>query len=470
MRPTISARNPHDGPFRSPRQANPPHPRRRPNPRPRLRHSDPRPSPDHLRHPRRPRRRIPPLRLRRTLPQRARSRRRAASRSRRKQSRPRRYLRHHQTLEFQSPPRARPARFPGQPRPPRALLSRSLSHPHALRLPTRRRSGPSRSKRKCNLRRRRHPARHLARHGKSHGPPQMPRHRPFRCRSRQTKTPLRIRPHQTGRRPGRIASLSPRNRAPRFLQRQRHRAPGFRPARSRPQARPARRSRHHRRRRTSEKDARPGSARLGHPARHRFAHHAAFRRSRPRKFRYLRPAARRHGPDQRHPNPPAPQPGRHHRRPRFHSAAENRHSRRIKELPMGTKPQQLPNSRDQAIRAALDQHWAASDASDFETEHLIYLDDAVLEYPQSGERTRGRRNIQAQRSSQPNKKRFTVRRIIGSGDLWVTEFILTYDGKPSYTVSIMEFKGDKVGRETQYFADPFAAPASRARWVERMDG
>src|SRR5271166_5351121 len=125
--------------------------------------------------------------------------------------------------------------------------------------------------------------------------------------------------------------------------------------------------------------------------------------------------------------------------------------------------------RDQAIRAALDQHWAASDANDFETEHRIYLEGAVLEYPQSGERTRGRRNIQGQRASQPNKKRFTIRRIIGSGDLWVTEFILTYDGKPSYTVSIMEFKGDKVARETQYFADPFVAPAFRAQWVERMD-
>jgi|ERR1700733_744782 len=126
-------------------------------------------------------------------------------------------------------------------------------------------------------------------------------------------------------------------------------------------------------------------------------------------------------------------------------------------------------ARDKAIRASLDQHWAASDANDFETEHLIYLDDAVLEYPQSGERTRGRRNIQAQRASQPSKKRFTIRRITGSGDLWVTEYILTYDGKPSYTVSIMEFKGDKVARETQYFADPFPAPAFRAQWVERMD-
>jgi ketosteroid isomerase-like protein len=131
--------------------------------------------------------------------------------------------------------------------------------------------------------------------------------------------------------------------------------------------------------------------------------------------------------------------------------------------------EQSSGVRDQAIRAALDQHWAASDANDFETEHLIYHEDAVLDYPQSGERTRGRENIQKQRASQPNKKRFSVRRMIGGGDLWVTEFILTYDGKPSYTVSIMEFTGDKVARETQYFADPFVAPAWRANLVERMD-
>ena len=133
------------------------------------------------------------------------------------------------------------------------------------------------------------------------------------------------------------------------------------------------------------------------------------------------------------------------------------------------KKDQYSGARDEQIRAALDQHWAASDASDFDTEHLIYREDAVLEYPQSGERTRGRSNIQGQRASQPNKKRFSVRRIIGSGDLWVTEFILTYDGNPSYTVSIMEFAGDKVARETQYFADPFVAPAARAQWVERMN-
>src|ERR1700721_2146312 len=104
--------------------------------------------------------------------------------------------------------------------------------------------------------------------------------------------------------------------------------------------------------------------------------------------------------------------------------------------------QQYSGVRDQEIRAALDQHWAASDANDFETEHRIYHEDAVLEYPQSGERTRGRLNIQNQRASQPSKKRFAVRRIIGGGDLWITEFILTYDGTPPHPVGTLWVRAD----------------------------
>ncbi|HWW47749.1 MAG TPA: nuclear transport factor 2 family protein [Xanthobacteraceae bacterium] len=117
-------------------------------------------------------------------------------------------------------------------------------------------------------------------------------------------------------------------------------------------------------------------------------------------------------------------------------------------------------------RAALERHWAASDAGDFEAEHEIYREDAVLHYPQSGERIRGRRNIRESRFLQPNKKRFTVQRMIGSGDLWVTEFVLAYDGIPSYAVSIMEFEEGLVARETQYFADRFNPAPSRAHLVE----
>lgn len=123
---------------------------------------------------------------------------------------------------------------------------------------------------------------------------------------------------------------------------------------------------------------------------------------------------------------------------------------------------------DAEIRAALDRHWAASDTNDFEAEHQIYRDDAVLDYPQSGERIVGRHNIRSSRVAQPNQKRFSVRRIIGAGNLWITEYVLTYDGVPSYTVSIMEFLDGKVARETQYFGDPFEPGPSRAQWVERI--
>ncbi len=120
------------------------------------------------------------------------------------------------------------------------------------------------------------------------------------------------------------------------------------------------------------------------------------------------------------------------------------------------------------VRVALERHWDASDASNFEVEHEIYRDDAVLDYPQSGERIRGRHNIQESRSVQPNKKRFMVPRIIGGGDLWVTEFILGYGGIPSYAVSIMEFREGLVAHETQYFADRFDPAPSRAHLVERV--
>ena len=124
---------------------------------------------------------------------------------------------------------------------------------------------------------------------------------------------------------------------------------------------------------------------------------------------------------------------------------------------------------DQEIREALNRHWAVSDSGDFATEHDIYEEDAVLDYPQSRERIVGRLNIQTTRTLQPNKKRFVVHRIMGSGGLWVSELVLSYDDRPFYTVSMMEFHGAKVAHETQYFADPFEAADWRKKWVESMD-
>ena len=126
--------------------------------------------------------------------------------------------------------------------------------------------------------------------------------------------------------------------------------------------------------------------------------------------------------------------------------------------------------RDASTRARIEEHWKASDLGETDTEHAIYATDAILEYPQSGERFRGRAKIQAQRGGHPAIRRFTVLEIRGGGDLWVSECVITYDGVPTYSVSVMEFADDLVTHETQYFADPFQAPAWRAALAEPIPG
>src|ERR1700728_3810882 len=126
--------------------------------------------------------------------------------------------------------------------------------------------------------------------------------------------------------------------------------------------------------------------------------------------------------------------------------------------------------RDAGTRAQIEQHWRASDRGDTATENAIYAAEAILDYPQSGERFRGRPNIQAQRSGHPAVRHFTLLRIRGGGDLWVSEVVITYDGAPTYSVSLMEFAGDRVSHETQYFADPFPAAAWRKPLAEPIPG
>src|SRR6476661_456944 len=104
--------------------------------------------------------------------------------------------------------------------------------------------------------------------------------------------------------------------------------------------------------------------------------------------------------------------------------------------------------QEEQIREALDTHWHASAVGDLNTEHDIYDDNAICDYPQSGERILGRSNLQALRSHHPGKPSgFKVKRILGSGNLWITEYSITYQGRSAYTVSIMEFRRGKVVHE-----------------------
>ncbi len=136
---------------------------------------------------------------------------------------------------------------------------------------------------------------------------------------------------------------------------------------------------------------------------------------------------------------------------------------------MRTEEEPDYSMEEKQILEALNLHWRASAAEDAEAEHDIYADDSICDYPQSGERILGRRNLQALRSHHPGKPSgFKVKRIQGRGDLWITEYTILYNERSAYTVSIMEFRGGKVVHETQYFADPFEAPAWRSQWVEKM--
>ena len=119
-----------------------------------------------------------------------------------------------------------------------------------------------------------------------------------------------------------------------------------------------------------------------------------------------------------------------------------------------------------SIRALIDVHFATA-ATDQGASAEIYADDAVLEFPQGGERIRGKANIIAFRSAYPASLEFQMDRTIGRGDLWLNEYRLSYDGgKPFHIVGIMEFPHGKVVREWIYFAEPWDPPAWRAQWVE----
>jgi SnoaL-like domain len=118
------------------------------------------------------------------------------------------------------------------------------------------------------------------------------------------------------------------------------------------------------------------------------------------------------------------------------------------------------------IRARITEHWEASESGDIDLEHAIYAPDAILDYPQSGERFRGRAKIQAQRGGHPAERHFTIRRILGAGQTWISECVITYDGAPTYSVSVMEITDGFVSHETQYFADPFDPAPGRAALAE----
>jgi hypothetical protein len=117
-----------------------------------------------------------------------------------------------------------------------------------------------------------------------------------------------------------------------------------------------------------------------------------------------------------------------------------------------------------SVRAAL-RHYFDGSGTDEDVASEIYAEDAVLEFPQSGERFDGVENFVDWRRNYPAKVEYEIGRVRGGNDVWVAELQIRYDdGAWNRGVDILEFRGDKVSRETIYVAEPWEAPEWRARW------
>ena len=121
---------------------------------------------------------------------------------------------------------------------------------------------------------------------------------------------------------------------------------------------------------------------------------------------------------------------------------------------------------DQARRVRIRQFVEAINTGEMEPFDAIYHDDVVVHWPQSGEVIRGKQNIRELREAYPTPPTATLRRIVGSGDLWAIEMDFDYDGDRFHVIVIHQWRDGLVASETSYYAAPFPAPAWRAKWVE----
>ena len=155
---------------------------------------------------------------------------------------------------------------------------------------------------------------------------------------------------------------------------------------------------------------------------------------------------------------PLARPGHHPATPRPVGATfQNDSTRRL-------QPDTMSGVNPETVKAMLVRHWEYA-ASDQDIAHEIYHDDAVLEFPQSGERFVGVENFREWRRKYPASLAFEIREIRGRDDFWVAENLISYDQGPwNFTVNILEFRGNKVARESIYISEGWEAPEWRAQW------
>jgi len=139
-------------------------------------------------------------------------------------------------------------------------------------------------------------------------------------------------------------------------------------------------------------------------------------------------------------------------------------------------------------RAIVDRFVAALRSGDPDAYVSALDDDAVVVYPQSGERFRGKGNLRAlfegfnsrDHGFKPNLERvigddpswavspaYTLVRVEGSGEKFTATGRVAYpDGTEWHLVQLIEVRDGRVSQVTSYFAGPFEAPAWRAPYRE----
>ena len=123
---------------------------------------------------------------------------------------------------------------------------------------------------------------------------------------------------------------------------------------------------------------------------------------------------------------------------------------------------------EQQNRDTLERYFQALEQQDLDAMEELLHDDYVEEYPQSGERIRGKDNWRMIAENYPGLPNMTDHSYVLSGDLGVMKMTLEYDGNRVYACEIVDFEEGKIKRARAYFAEPFEAPEWRAQWVEKM--
>lgn len=122
---------------------------------------------------------------------------------------------------------------------------------------------------------------------------------------------------------------------------------------------------------------------------------------------------------------------------------------------------------DQATIEAKLRLYFSRPGGDVEHAAELYHEDAVLEFPQSGERYEGREGFTEWRSVYPADVAFDILRVTIRDDLAIVELSAKYDnaGPTMYGVALMEFAGDRIARERIYMGEGWEPPEWRAKWL-----